>query len=194
MIIRRKFLASLGIAILLASPLSAIAGSAVGENLSTPFLNHDGRIKKAPFGGNVSPAIHNYNRVSPYLANAGLLHSGGLEEAQALGFKLIIDLRGSNEKGVKAEQEWAEEIGVNYLNIPITSQALNWDQVEKYTAAIENTEHYPVLIHCVSSNRSGALWALYRARKGIPASIAIEEGRAAGLASAEVIVRKMLGL
>ena len=194
MITRRKFMGSLGIAFLLSPTLPALAGNTSAENLSTPFLNHGSRVRQAPFGGSVSLAISNYNRVSPYIANAGLLHAGGLEEAQALGFELVIDLRGSNEEGVKAEQKRAEAIGIAYLNIPIISQTLNWDLVDIYTTAVDNAKHYPILIHCVSSNRSGALWALYRARKGIPAIIAIEEGRAAGLAGAEGVVRKMLDM
>ena len=43
-----------------------------------------------------------------------------------------------------------------------------------------------------SSNRSGAIWALYRASVGVSPLTAIEEGRAAGLASREAAVRKAL--
>jgi len=46
----------------------------------------------------------------------------------------------------------------------------------------------------VTSNRSGAIWSLYRARMGVPAEIAIQEGRAAGLESREAAVRDRLGI
>lgn len=53
----------------------------------------------------------------------------------------------------------------------------------------------PVYLHCASSNRVGASWALYNAlRRGVPAEEAIELGRAAGLTSLESLVRDVLGL
>ena len=159
-----------------------------------PFDNHDGNVSQAPFGGDVSPAIGQYNRVSPYIANAGLLHKGGLEEAQRLGFKLVVDLRGRTEKGVSREMRLAEELGIQRVNIPVVQRAPEWKQVDDLAALIHDPANYPVLIHCVSSNRSGAIWSLYRARVGISPLTAIEEGRTAGLTSRESAVRNMLDL
>ena len=52
-----------------------------------------------------------------------------------------------------------------------------------------------VYLHCASSNRVGASWALYQAeRKGVPGEEAIAMGRDAGLASLETRVRDILGL
>jgi hypothetical protein len=38
-----------------------------------------------------------------------------------------------------------------------------------------------VLVHCVSANRVGAMWTLYRTRQNIPLATAIAEGRAIGM-------------
>ena len=46
--------------------------------------------------------------------------------------------------------------------------------------AIEDAQT-PVLVHCASGNRVGALWTTYRLSKGINSEIAFEEGRAAGM-------------
>lgn len=52
-----------------------------------------------------------------------------------------------------------------------------------------------VYLHCASSNRVGASWALYQAeRKGVPAEEAIQMGRDAGLSSLESRVRAVLEL
>lgn len=157
-----------------------------------PFDNYGDNVAQAPFGGEVSPAISFYNRVSPYIANAGLLHDGGLEEAQRLGFKLIVDLRGADEEGVSTEKMLADSLGIEYINIPVTRRAPEWNQVDELAGLIHNPEKYPMLIHCVSSNRSGAIWSLYRARVGVSPLTAIEEGRAAGLTSREAAVRNLL--
>ena len=37
------------------------------------------------------------------------------------------------------------------------------------------------MIHCGSASRVGAMWTLYRGYRGIPISIAIEEGRTIGM-------------
>ena len=190
---RRHFLNSL----MLAS--AAIATSTVSRaqsdsSLSAPFLSYGKHVKQAPFGGEVSDSIVNYNRVAPYVANAGLLRGKGLEEAKRLGFKLVIDLRAPNEDGAIAEEQLAKDIGVDYQRIVVGRGAPDWSEIDKFAALIEDAERYPILVHCVSSNRSGAIWAMYRAQAGVPPVIAIEEGRAAGLESREKAVRKMLNI
>jgi protein tyrosine/serine phosphatase len=59
---------------------------------------------------------------------------------------------------------------------------------------VENAANLPVLVHCHSANRVGAMWALYRASKGVPPAVAVEEGRTAGLKSREKAVREKLGV
>lgn len=52
-----------------------------------------------------------------------------------------------------------------------------------------------VYLHCASSNRVGASWALYQAeRKGVDPEEAIAMGKAAGLTSLESRVRQILGI
>lgn len=76
----------------------------------------------------------------------------------------------------------------------MTSGAPTDSQVAEFAALVEDTKHFPLLVHCVSANRVGAMWALYRAQVGAPVSLAIEEGRAIGLQPArEIDVRKRLG-
>lgn len=190
----RRHVLTLAGSALFALPARAQQSASLEALRAIPFSTHSDNIAQAPYGGDVSRAIGQYNRVTPYIANAGLLHDGGLEEAQALGFRLIVDLRGEDERGVSDEKSSAQKLGVNYVNIPVTRRAPQWNQVDELAALIHDPANYPILIHCVSSNRSGAIWSLYRANVGVSAVTAIEEGRTAGLASREPAVRKMLGL
>jgi len=191
---RRTFVTALGVTWFLSSTEALSQTKALKSALSKPFENLGRKPEQAPFGGAVSPNINNYNRVSPYIANAGLLQNNGLEQAKSLGFKLIIDLRGNDEDGVAEEERRADEIGIPYHRIPIVTGAPNWELVKEFKGIIENPKNYPVLVHCVTSNRSGAIWALYRASVGVPPTIAIEEGRAAGLESREGAVRNILNI
>ncbi|MFT5539976.1 MAG: hypothetical protein ACI82H_001502 [Alphaproteobacteria bacterium] len=148
---------------------------------------------EAPFGDKVSAAITYYNRAAPGIATAGLIQGNGVVEAKGLGFKVLVDLRGPAE-GLEAERAAAKRVGLTYVNIPVTTRIPTDDQVRTFARVIDNAANHPVLVHCQSANRAGAMWALYRASKGVPGEIAIEEGRATGLTSREPAVRVKLGL
>ena len=102
---------------------SALVAREKGGVLSVPFRNQ-ASLTQAPFGNQVTNAIRNYNRVSPYVATAGLLHRGGLQEVVDLGFKVLIDLRGAHENGVAQEARQAARMGLRRLHLPVTQAAL----------------------------------------------------------------------
>jgi uncharacterized protein (TIGR01244 family) len=95
---------------------------------------------------------------------------------------------------VAQEARQARALGLRRLHIPVTTRAPLEDQVKQFATLVEDPNHYPILLHCVSANRTGALWSLYRASIGVDPVVAVEEGKAAGLASREGAVRKILGL
>ncbi|MGZ8395203.1 MAG: protein tyrosine phosphatase family protein [Rhodoplanes sp.] len=99
---------------------------------------------------------------------------------KALGFATIVDLRGPDE-GAAFEKTIVEEAGLRYVNIPVTSGAPTEAQIAEFARIVEDARNAPLLVHCVTANRVGAMWALYRAQKGIPVLIALEEGRTIGL-------------
>ncbi len=149
---------------------------------------------QAPFGDKVSAAIFNYNRATPHIATSGTYGAGAVGEVKALGFATVIELRGADEKGVDANAMAAKAAGLTYIQIPVTTRAPSDEQVRLFARAVENPANFPILVNCVSANRTGAMWALYRAQAGVPAEIAVEEGRTAGLKSREPAVRARLGL
>lgn len=192
---RRRFVTAMSS--LAAAVVTMRTGAAYGKaraSLSTPFRTHGNEIRLAPFGNQVSARIDHYNRLSPYIASAGLLHRGGLQHARDLGFKTLVDLRGADEKGVGAEAKIARQLGLPRLHLPVTSRAPTAGQVSQFAELVEDAARYPILVHCVSANRVGAMWALYRASVGVNPTVAVEEGKAAGLASREDAVRARLGL
>jgi uncharacterized protein (TIGR01244 family) len=187
---RRRLLVASG---MIALPGIARAGALRATTDSAedgPFVRRDG-LDEAPFGDRVS-GIRNYARVAPYVATAGALDSAAVGEAKALGFGLLIDLRRTEEDGVAEAAQAAQSIGIARVSLP-----LRWDgdigqQIDTIAALLNDSAHYPVLLHCASGNRAGAVWALYRARMGVPPQIAIEEGRTAGMASTEAQAARAL--
>ena len=134
---------------------------------------------QVPFGSQLQNLIKNYNRATPTLATSGTISTGAVKELAEKGFATIIDLR-TEDEGTAEEKKNVESAGMGYINIPVTSAGINHKQLEIFTKAIENTPA-PILVHCASGNRVGALWTTYRLSKGINSKIAFEEGRTAGM-------------
>src|SRR3546814_17161114 len=83
------------------------------------------------------------------------------------------------------------ELGLDYLNIPVAGGAdLSEDNARKLAIALEDIDG-TALVHCASSNRVGALFAV-KAAKLDPTSVdeAIEIGRSAGLRAMGPAVRQ----
>lgn len=150
---------------------------------------------QAPFGDKVSAAIFNYSRATPQIGTSGRFAPAAVADIQALGFTTILDLRAQTETGVAEVTKAIEASGLRHFNIPIVTKAPTDAQVAEFAAIVEDPANYPLLVNCMSANRVGAIWALYRASKGVPAEVAIEEGRTVGLKpSREKAVRVRLGL
>ena len=85
---RRNFIVgAIGTSLVTSTASQAAEDNALAPQ-QRPFIDHGDSVKTAPFGNNISPAITYYNRVSPYVATAGLLEEGGLEEAQKHGLNI----------------------------------------------------------------------------------------------------------
>jgi uncharacterized protein (TIGR01244 family) len=134
---------------------------------------------QVPFGNEIQSSIKNYNRATPTLATSGTIGEGGVKELAEKGFITIIDLR-TEAEGTAKEKKAVESAGMSYINIPVTGAGINNEQIAAFSKAIEDVQT-PVLVHCASGNRVGALWTTYRLSKGINSEIAFEEGRTAGM-------------
>jgi uncharacterized protein (TIGR01244 family) len=142
------------------------------------FINISYASDQIPFGNQVS-SIKNYNRATSQIATSGLIGDKGAELLAEHGFKTIIDLRTPAE-GINKEKQAAETVALHYINIPVTGEGINQKQLTAFRKAIENTAK-PVIVHCASGNRAGAMWVAYRISQGLAPEIAIEEGKAAGM-------------
>lgn len=168
------------------------AAAAPVEAAARPFATGLDR-QQAPFGDSMPAIISNYGRAAPFVGTGGRIEEGAMPALREQGFRTVISLLTAEEAGDQPAQ--AERAGLRYVDIGVSTLAPTREQVERFAALVEEEDNYPVLVHCSSSNRVGALWALYRAKRGVPAEIAIQEGRTVGLKpSREGAVRERLGL
>jgi len=109
------------------------------------------------------------------------------------GYRTVIDLRAPEEdRGIKNYPAVVESSGMRYVSLPIAgADAVNFDSAQALDALLENVDG-PVLLHCGSGNRVGALLALRKSLEGADDAQAIEYGKQAGLTGLERRVREVL--
>ena len=99
------------------------------------------------------------------------------------GVKVVINLRAHAEHQGGREEVRVKELGMNYFNIPVDSQApdeLDADDFLKLTD--EQLKNGPVFIHCTAAIRVGAFWMIRRVlRDGWEVDKALEEANRIGL-------------
>jgi uncharacterized protein (TIGR01244 family) len=160
----------------------------------------------APF----SPALAGDESANPLLADlAAVVKSGKIEPVDGLttagqpdeaafrvfadnGYRVVIDLRTEGEDRGLDEPAVVRALGMEYILMPIGRGDITFEKARELGELLDEFDE-PVLLHCASSNRVGALLALDAYAETGDAHLALEEGRAAGMKSLEGIVRGLIG-
>ncbi|MDJ0699830.1 MAG: sulfur transferase domain-containing protein [Woeseiaceae bacterium] len=109
------------------------------------------------------------------------------------GFVAVVDLRTEGEsRGMENEAAVVEGLGMKYISLPIDgAEAVNFENAASLSEVLASFDE-PVLVHCGSANRVGALLALGKAQAGADPEEAIAYGKAAGMTRLENRVREVL--
>lgn len=126
-------------------------------------------------------------------------YSGGQPSPEQLtamkkaGIKTIINLRPHSEISWN-EAKYAKELGINYINIPVANASeITPENAVLLQNTIKENNHSPLLVHCGSGNRVGALISVAEATlNGATVEGAILEGKRWGLTNLEPKVRSLL--
>jgi uncharacterized protein (TIGR01244 family) len=140
-------------------------------------------------------AVVSARSVSPVagISSAGQPDEAALGVFAEQGYSTVIDLRTAGENRGIDESGVVQELGMEYIHFPIAgTEAVNFENARKLDQLIGDADG-PVLIHCGSANRVGALLALRRSLEGADDGAAIEYGREGGLTGLEGRVRDVLG-
>jgi uncharacterized protein (TIGR01244 family) len=143
----------------------------------------------------VEPArIPAYRLLRADLAAAGQPSPEALASLSEMGFRTVVNLR-TEKEGAAQERAVVEAQGLRYVWVPVTADTFSLADVEAIEKVVDDPAAGPVLLHCASSNRVGAAWAVMKARRGTPLAEAEAAGRAAGMQSPamEGAVRRVLG-
>ncbi len=120
-------------------------------------------------------------KVNEQITVAGQIAPEQFEEAARQGFKSVLNLRAADEEGFMAdERQRAEAAGLRYENVPVKKEEIS---DELTTSVLEEIDGLPkpVLIHCASGMRAGAMAFMHMAtREGLPAEEAMKRAQEKG--------------
>ena len=132
------------------------------------------------------------------LITAGQPSPDHLAQLAAQGVKAVINLRPTTENAGYDELAVAARLGLHYVVVPTTPNAdgITFANAAILDKAIAEAQaavgDAPMLIHCASSNRVGALLALRASAAGVGKDAAMEVGREAGLVALAPLVEQLL--
>lgn len=162
---------------------------AVSRILLLAFLLALPAFSQAPLpeteGFGISAAV----RPEEGLLIAGQPTAKQLKAAAKAGYKTVIDLRPLGEDRGFEEEKAARKAKLEYTNIGVTPDTLDASTVKYFLTVLSNAER-PALIHCSSGNRAGGLYYAWLVlEQGMPEDQALQQARAAGLASPDLEAR-----
>jgi tyrosine-protein phosphatase SIW14 len=135
------------------------------------------------FAGTSTPGIENFHQVDAHVFRGAQPSEEGFRYLANLGVKTVIDLRESDVRSRKEEQQ-VTAAGMKYVNVPMTGLTPP-TQVEVTTilGILENDSQGAVFVHCKrGADRTGAVIASYRIEHdGWDNSRALSEAKSDGM-------------
>ncbi|MBI4533298.1 MAG: tyrosine-protein phosphatase [Candidatus Melainabacteria bacterium] len=108
--------------------------------------------------------LPNFHVVHPYLLRGGEPSVAGLHKLKEMGVNTIIDLR-SDQKKVQTEKSTVKQLGMRFINLPMTSKAPTTSAVKTFLTLLTqaSTASSPVFVHCAhGSDRTGCMIGIWR--------------------------------
>ena len=125
------------------------------------------------------------------ITSAGQPNAAQFEVFADSDYVAVIDLRTAGENRGLDEPRVVEELGMEYVSFPIGRGDITIEKARELGDLLEEYEQ-PVLLHCGSANRVGALLALKKYDETGDADLALETGRKGGMTRLEGTVRQVI--
>lgn len=125
------------------------------------------------------------------ITSAGQPDEAGFRVFAEKGYVAVIDIRTEGEDRGLDEPAIVTELGMEYVLFPVGRSDITFERAEELAALLEQHDG-PVLVHCASGNRVGALLALQAFSETGDAELALETGRAGGMTRLEGTVQELI--
>lgn len=124
--------------------------------------------------------------------SSGQPDADALQKIAGSGFVAVVDLRTDEEDRGIDEQYEVERLGMQYVSLPVDGDdGVTFENAAELDRILGEFDG-PVLLHCGSGNRVGALFALRASLRGASIEEAVDEGLAAGMTRAQSMVEQKL--
>jgi uncharacterized protein (TIGR01244 family) len=145
--------------------------TACGQRPSQVLVSRE--LKEASIGNTEN--VHQSAEI--YLAGQPSLDD--FQEAQELGIKTVLNLRAPHELEWD-EAETLQQLKMNYVSVPISGPDDLTDEVfDKVRMMLREKQNHPIVVHCKSANRVGAVWLPFRVLdEGVEMEQALTRGTA----------------
>ena len=108
----------------------------------------------------IAPGLANGSCPLEGVATAGQPREEHLRQLAGHGYKAVVDLRTPGEPRGYNEAVTAREAGLEYVNLPVAG--LPEDEVfDSFRQVMRDLSMRPMLVHCASANRVGAMLIPY---------------------------------
>ena len=139
------------------------------------------------------PAVDGAVEPAPGVVAAGRLVPADVQRLRQSGIRQVVDLTLDAETPDFDEANAMRAAGIEYTHLPLAGASdLTEENVRRFDAMLRDAQR-PVLVHCASGNRVGAMAALRAAWvQGMTKEESIAVGRAWGLTGLEAEVRRRI--
>lgn len=115
---------------------------------------------------------------------AGQPSEADLAVAESMGVRTIITLRKEGEVRDYDEAAAVEALGMEFIALPFNGTEELTDEVFDRSRELLSNAERPMMMHCGSANRVGAVWLPWRVLdEGWDLPVALEEAKTVGLRS-----------
>ncbi len=105
----------------------------------------------------IAPDMPNSGNVLEGVSTAAQPRKEDLQKLGEAGYKTVLDLRTPAEDRGFDEPDAVRRAGMEYVNLPVSPDALDDDTFDRFREFIKEPDNRPVLVHCSSATRVGAL-------------------------------------
>jgi protein tyrosine phosphatase (PTP) superfamily phosphohydrolase (DUF442 family) len=130
--------------------------------------------------------VANACQILPNVVTGGQPTAEQLKALKAAGGDIVLDLRDPMEPRPVDEARLVQELGMEYVNVPVRAGSLEDAAIERILAVLRRSGDRTVFFHCGSGSRvGGALIPYFILDQGMEEQEAIDQAMRVGLRSAE---------
>ncbi len=110
----------------------------------------------------ITSGLNNAGQPLEYVTTAGQPEEEHLKRLSEAGYKTVVDLRTPEEP--PRPDEWGMVVrraGMDYVNIPVGHEDIDDETFDCFRELMRDGGQRPLLVHCSSANRVGALLIPY---------------------------------